>query len=96
MCAFKSSVITRDFGLPDMHDFPCPSQFCVLSGTELIACIMIMYPVDMPSQQVNIRDARGNSPLHIACQYGHVDIVKSLIKYNANTGNSMSLSTSQG
>ncbi|CAM9652718.1 unnamed protein product [Ascophyllum nodosum] len=36
--------------------------------------------------QVNIRDAGGNSPLHIACRYGHVDIVKNLIKYNANTG----------
>lgn len=36
--------------------------------------------------EVNIRDARGNSPLHIACQHGHVDVVKTLIKYNANTG----------
>ncbi|CAM9253102.1 unnamed protein product, partial [Discosporangium mesarthrocarpum] len=36
--------------------------------------------------QVNIRDDDKNSPLHIACKYGHVDIVKSLLKYNANTG----------
>ncbi|CAM9167310.1 unnamed protein product [Choristocarpus tenellus] len=36
--------------------------------------------------QVNIRDANKNSPLHLACQYGHVDIVKSLIRYSANTG----------
>ena len=35
--------------------------------------------------QVNIRDADGNSPLHLACQYGHVDVVKNLLKYNANT-----------
>lgn len=36
--------------------------------------------------QVNIRDAMGNSPLHIACQYGHVHTVKTLIQYNANSG----------
>lgn len=36
--------------------------------------------------QVNIRDATGNSPLHIACQYGHVHTVKTLIQYNANSG----------
>jgi ankyrin repeat protein len=36
--------------------------------------------------RVGIRDSSGNSPLHLACEYGHVDIVKALIKYNANTG----------
>ncbi|CAM9303796.1 unnamed protein product, partial [Ectocarpus sp. 12 AP-2014] len=36
--------------------------------------------------QVNIRDARGNSPLHIACQHGHIHIVKTLIIYSANSG----------
>lgn len=37
-------------------------------------------------RQVNIRDAGGNSPLHIACEHGHVHIVKTLIVYNANSG----------
>eukprot|EP00752_Nemacystus_decipiens_P010771 g9583.t2 len=36
--------------------------------------------------EVNIRDARGNSPLHIACQHGHIHIVKTLIIYSANAG----------
>lgn len=36
--------------------------------------------------KVNIRDARGNSPLHIACQHGHIHIVKTLIIYSANAG----------
>lgn len=36
--------------------------------------------------QVNIKDARGSSPLHIACQHGHVHIVKTLIVHSANSG----------
>lgn len=43
----------------------------------------------LPHQQVNIRDAQNNSPLHIACQYGHVHIVKTLIQYNANPGETL-------
>ncbi len=40
----------------------------------------------LPFRQVNIKDAGGNSPLHIACEHGHVHIVKTLIVYNANSG----------
>jgi len=34
--------------------------------------------------QVNLKDNRGRSPLHIASEHGHIMIVKMLLKYNAN------------
>ncbi|CAN0153274.1 unnamed protein product, partial [Pylaiella littoralis] len=36
--------------------------------------------------KVNVKDARGSSPLHIACQLGHVHIVNTLIVYSASLG----------
>jgi ankyrin repeat protein len=39
----------------------------------------------LKTDDVNVQDSDGNTPLHIACQFGNVDIVKSLLSVLANT-----------
>ena len=40
---------------------------------------IVQYPVSLPSIDVNMKDGDGYAPLHIACLYGHLDIIKYLV-----------------
>lgn len=50
----------------------------------LYVVVSAFLEVDNPTNYINARDFEGNSPLHLACQKGHLETAKLLLGHGAD------------